>query len=70
MPELPEVETIRQDLRRNILRKKIEKVKVVSSKTIKNSPSVFQKKLEGCFFSEVDRIGKLLIFKISSADSF
>lgn len=66
MPELPEVETIRRDLEKEILKKKIQKIEIKDSKIIKNSPNIFRKKLEGYFFSSINRIGKLLIFQIAN----
>lgn len=62
MPELPEVETIRQDLRRVILRKKIISLVVNKKKIIKNSEKIFKKILIQNSFIEVGRRGKLLIF--------
>ncbi len=60
MPELPEVETIRQDLSQGILRKQIKKVEVKDSKVVEGAKGVWQKKLLGNKFVETKRIGKLL----------
>lgn len=62
MPELPEVETIRQDLIRKIKSKKIEKIDIKKPKIVKNSAAYFREQLVGAVFSDVKRIGKLLIF--------
>lgn len=64
MPELPEVETIRRDLQRRIVGKKITDVKARKSKIIKSSKPVFNKTLSGNSFSKIDRRGKLLIFHL------
>ncbi len=70
MPELPEVETIRLDLEKTLIAKKIVSLQILSTNTIKNPKSFFNKKLLGFSFSEISRRGKLLIFKISGADNF
>lgn len=64
MPELPEVETIRQDLRAEILGQKISCVKINASGSVRGQASSFVKLLEGNFFSDIQRIGKLLIFEL------
>ncbi|MFH0818848.1 MAG: bifunctional DNA-formamidopyrimidine glycosylase/DNA-(apurinic or apyrimidinic site) lyase [Patescibacteria group bacterium] len=64
MPELPEVETIKQDLRKQILRKKIKSVLIRKPKLIKSNKKEFVKVLLNSKFQEIDRIGKLMIFKI------
>lgn len=70
MPELPEVETIRNDLKKAILKKKITAVIVRDEKIVKNKTADFIKTLRGRYFAGIDRIGKLLIFKISGQDNF
>lgn len=70
MPELPEVETIRRGLEKDILRKKIEKVRVFDKKAVKPDKKTFIKGLEGESFFNIDRIGKLLIFELSKKDHF
>ncbi len=63
MPELPEVETVKNDLLTRIKNKKILKISKDKSKLIKNSFAFFKKELEKASFLSVERIGKLLIFK-------
>lgn len=70
MPELPEVETIRLDLEKTLVAKKIVSLQILSANTVKHTKSFFNKKLLGFNFSEISRRGKLLIFKISGADNF
>lgn len=65
MPELPEVETIRRDLEKNILNQKITKVEVLLPRIVKNTKANFIKKLKGQHFNKIDRVGKLLIFSIN-----
>lgn len=61
MPELPEVETIKKDLRKRILKKKIVKVIILNKKTLdKNSV----KNLIGEKVKKIDRIGKLIIITV------
>lgn len=67
MPELPEVETIRNDLSEKIINKKIVKIDVRKVKLVKNTQKVFKDFLLGSKFSYIDRIGKLLIFVVRKA---
>ncbi|MCL2050198.1 MAG: DNA-formamidopyrimidine glycosylase [Lachnospiraceae bacterium] len=62
MPELPEVETVRQTLRKTILNAKITKVSVIYDKIIKGNPDDFIMKTSGKTICEIDRVGKYLIF--------
>jgi len=65
MPELPEVETIRRDLSKKIIAKKIVTVKANKPKVIKEpSFELFKKGLVGEKIKEVKRIAKLLIVKL------
>lgn len=64
MPELPEVETIKNDLKKAILGKKIAGVEVRDKKAVKNNLSDFLKALKGNSFVGISRAGKLLIFKL------
>jgi len=70
MPELPEVETVRQDLRAQLLNKKIKSVTVLNPKTVSGSPEDFNKILSGNFFIDILRRGKLLIFQLKRPDSY
>ena len=64
MPELPEVETIKNDLKRVILGKKIAEIKVGKKKIIKSDYGDFLKILKGGIFQDISRIGKLIIFHL------
>ena len=65
MPELPEVETVRQTLRHNILGKTISDIKVLYPRMISGETSDFISKLEGKTLIEINRKGKYLIFEFS-----
>lgn len=65
MPELPEVETVRVQLWGKIVGKSVSKAEVLHSKTVRNETS-FARKLKGKKFVDIDRVGKLLIFKFEN----
>lgn len=60
MPELPEVETVRQDLSEQILGKLIAKVTIHQAGILKNPATTLRRALEGRSFEKIERIGKLL----------
>lgn len=67
MPELPEVETIKNDLTKTILGKKITGVCVNDHRVIREpSPAEFKKSLEGLTVKNILRRGKLLILELSN----
>jgi formamidopyrimidine-DNA glycosylase len=70
MPELPEVETVRRDLVAHLIGKKIIKVTVLNSKTVGPHPDDFIKILSGSFFVDINRRGKLLIFKLKKPNTY
>jgi formamidopyrimidine-DNA glycosylase len=70
MPELPEVETIKNDLRKLIVGKTIKNIIITKSKLIKNIPvDTFTKKVKGDQFCGVFRRAKFLIFPLKSKNS-
>ncbi len=70
MPELPEVETIKEDLKNIIKGKRVEKVEVKLAKAIKNtSGERFIQELKGDTFKSLSRRGKYLIFSLKSGRS-
>ncbi|MFA4993060.1 MAG: DNA-formamidopyrimidine glycosylase [Candidatus Omnitrophota bacterium] len=70
MPELPEVETIRRDLQKVILGKKIIRVCVHNPMVIREpSPAVFKNNLKGLVIKKILRRGKLLILELSNGSS-
>lgn len=64
MPEIAEVETVRQTLRKRILRKKIKNVNVLYERMIESDIQTFKKELIGLEFSDILRKGKWLLFEI------
>jgi len=66
MPELPEVETIRRDLKEHLVGRKVVSVDIIFPKTAKNGAAFFVKALTGRTLKEVSRRGKLLILKFAS----
>ncbi|MCG2714575.1 MAG: bifunctional DNA-formamidopyrimidine glycosylase/DNA-(apurinic or apyrimidinic site) lyase [Candidatus Omnitrophica bacterium] len=68
MPELPEVETIKQDLQKIITGKKIIKVCVHNPKVIREPAlKAFKKSLEDVTIKRILRRAKLLIFELSNS---
>ena len=67
MPELPEVETIRRDLSKKILNKTISQVEIKNDKTVQGENGLFFEYIKGNKFTDIDRVGKLLIFKLKSS---
>ena len=66
MPELPEVEVIRQSLDKKIKRKKVKKV-IVRNKNLRfKIPDGFSRYLENKKILRVDRFSKYLIFHLSN----
>lgn len=70
MPELPEVETIRRDLSKKIINKKIRNVLVGKKRIVRNDAKKFVSILIGNKFIKIDRIGKLLIFSLQEKKSY
>jgi len=70
MPELPEVETIKRDLEKIVLGKKITEV-CVHNPTVIREPGVsgFKKGLEGAVIKHILRRAKLLILELSNGKS-
>ena len=61
MPELPEVETVRMQLRRKVLKKTIRDIEVFHAKSTADNEN-FEDLLQGKTIKDIDRIGKLMIF--------
>ncbi len=64
MPELPEVETVRQTLRRKVLNKTITGVDIIYDKIIKTNLEDFKTKIINQKIWEIERLGKYLLFKL------
>lgn len=65
MPELPEVETVRQGLRRQILGATVSDLEMVRCRIFQTRPELFLERLPGQRFVEIERRGKFLIFRLS-----
>lgn len=68
MPELPEVETIRRDLNKKIVGKKIVQFEVLRKKVVQAGNDKIEKILTGNSIKNIDRRGKLIIFELASGD--
>ena len=66
MPELPEVETIKNVLSKIVIGKTIKSIDVYRNLTIEGDASEFKKSLIGETFLSMSRIGKYLIFHLSN----
>jgi formamidopyrimidine-DNA glycosylase len=64
MPEIAEVETVRNVLKKRILNKRIKDVDIYYSKIIENNIDDFKKILIGNEFHDILRRGKWLIFEL------
>ncbi len=70
MPELPEVETLKRDLDREVVGKRIKSVEVGGMRSIRRHPNKkhFVAKLEGRKITAVERKGKYLLLKLDGGD--
>lgn len=62
MPELPEVETVRKALIKNIKNRTIIDVKILRKNIVEDEPKFFISALKNRTFKDIHRIGKFLIF--------
>ncbi len=68
MPELPEVETVRQDLNQRLIGQRFKKVEVYDFKNVAPSAIFLAKNLVGLKIKEFSRRGKLLIVNFVKSD--
>ena len=67
MPELPEVETIKNELSPHIIGRRFTKVAIYDTKPVRQpSPEEFGRKLVGHKINSLERRGKYLIFHLSN----
>ncbi|MBQ0009154.1 MAG: DNA-formamidopyrimidine glycosylase [Firmicutes bacterium] len=66
MPELPEVETVKNILKEMTLGKKIKSVDVLRKQTIEGDADLFASSLIGETFSDFGRVGKFIIFFLTN----
>ena len=64
MPELPEVETVKNTLKKQILGKKIYRVDIFYDGIIATDVDLFKKNVIGEHFIDIKRRGKFLIFEL------
>lgn len=69
MPELPEVETIRQQLVKKIKGKKVKKVEVKLARVINTSVREFERAVIGSKITDIRRRAKILIIDLSNGFS-
>lgn len=65
MPELPEVETVRRGLAREILGREIDAVTVTGARSVRRHPAEALAVLVGDRFVSIDRYGKYLVVRCS-----
>ena len=70
MPELPEVETIKNLLKPQLVNRKILKIDVLREKQILGDANLFKSSLEGEVFKDISRVGKYLIFHLTNGKVF
>ena len=71
MPELPEVETICRGLQKVVRGQRIERVRVVDGRVVRNmTAAAFARRLRGAEIRDVRRRGKAVIFALSPAGDF
>lgn len=69
MPEAPEVQTVLDYLHHELEHVQIESAEIFHPKLCANlEPALFEKELQGQRFEKFERIGKYLIFEMSSVD--
>lgn len=65
MPELPEVETVRRTLYDKVVGREITQVEIPTPRQIHYpDPDTFRAELEGARFTDIDRRGKYLLFRL------
>ena len=66
MPELPEVETVKETLKKRILKKRINKIKILYDGIIASDIDEFKNKIIGETINDISRRGKWLIFELDN----
>jgi formamidopyrimidine-DNA glycosylase len=71
VPELPEVETLRIDLAKEVTGRRIKSVSVANGRSVRRHPSAkhFRAPLEGRTIKAVGRLGKYLLLTLDSGDT-
>jgi len=70
MPELPEVETIKRDMEKEVVGKRVKTVEVTGMRSIRRHPNKkhFIAKLEGHKIAGVERRGKYILMRLEGGD--
>jgi formamidopyrimidine-DNA glycosylase len=70
MPELPEIETLRRGLEREMVGRRVKSVDVPAAGAVhrNGAPRAFRMRLEGAKLKAVDRRGSLLVLTLDSGD--
>ena len=69
MPELPEVETIKNDLLPQIAGRRFTGVRLLDDRIVRQpSPEEFRRHLVGQTIEDIRRIGKYLLFQLSNGE--
>ena len=66
MPELPEVETVKNELKKKLLNKKINNIKILYDGIISTDLNFFKNNIVGEEIKNITRRGKFLIFELSN----
>ena len=66
MPELPEVETVKETLKKKLLNKKIKDIKILYDGIIATDINAFKKNIVNEEIVDITRRGKFLIFELSN----
>lgn len=67
MPELPEVETVRRTLYDKVVGQTVERVEIITARQVYHpDPDTFRAELEGARFTDIERRGKWLLFKLGN----
>ena len=66
MPELPEVETVKNTLYELVHNKTISSVKILREKNVLNEPKLFVSSLENQTILDFERVGKFIVFHLSN----
>ena len=70
MPELPEIQTIVNDLNKTVLNKKIKKVEIRLSKIVRYANKDFCAVLKNNSFQKISRWGKFIIIQLSPKNKY
>lgn len=70
MPELPDLYVYAENLKKQLLNKKITEVKTFAAKKINVSPQVFVEGIAGAYFTDIAQDGKEIKFSLSNGNSF